>query len=74
VKNIAPNVPPDPLLAVVAAILHASLCVDCISSKTGLSRGQVARILARIREVMTITAREARCDLCEGEKPLYRLA
>jgi hypothetical protein len=67
-------VPPDPTLSVVAAILHASLCVDCIASRTGLGRGQVVRILARIREVMTITARQARCDLCEGEKPLHRLA
>jgi hypothetical protein len=59
---------------VAAAILETSLCVDCIASKTGLGRGQVVRILARIREVMRTTAGEARCDLCKGEKPLFRLA
>jgi hypothetical protein len=75
VKNVALSVPPDPALSVVvAAILKASLCVDCIASETGLGRGQVVRLLARIRRVLTVTAREARCDLCEGLKPLYRVA
>jgi hypothetical protein len=70
-----PNVPPDPPLSVViAAILQASLCVDCIASKTGLGQEQVVRILARIGKVMSITASEPRCDLCGGEKPLHRLA
>lgn len=65
--------PPNPTLFVIAAILHASLCVGCIARKTDLTAGGVKRRLAEIGEAMKITASEARCDICQEPRTLYRV-
>jgi hypothetical protein len=74
-SSLPDPVHPDPALLVVAAIRHTSLCQACITRKTGLAWAQVLIALAQIARAMgRIGIGQARCEMCESARPLYRVA
>jgi len=68
----------DPVLledvsAITAAILVASLCLPCITGKTGLSPSRVRSFLSRIRETVALTQDDGPCAECERPSATYRI-
>jgi hypothetical protein len=65
---------PHPAVLVMASILQVALCLECIVHKTGLAIAEVSRQLEDIGGTMRIVGHEARCELCEHARPVFRIA
>jgi hypothetical protein len=63
---------PDPALIAVL-IMERPLCVACISSKSGLTHGEVESYLARIERVVEGKQALDRCRTCGSLGPVFSL-
>lgn len=58
---------------VTTLIAGASLCVDCIARKTGLTIEQAVTAFRVLGKEMKLSAKVGRCDACLGRAVIHRL-
>jgi hypothetical protein len=58
----------------MASVLTSALCVACIAIRTQLRESEVSLRLESIGKVLTMTAREGRCDHCGDASPVFLIA
>jgi hypothetical protein len=60
-----------PLIAIL--IIERPLCVSCISSKSGLTHGEVESYLTRIEATVDVKQALDRCRTCGNLGPVFSL-
>ena len=63
----------DRAALIAALIMERPLCVSCISSKTGLTHGEVESYLTRIEGVVAVKQALDRCRTCGSLGPVFAL-
>lgn len=63
----------DRAALIAALIMERPLCVSCISSKTGLTHGEVESYMARIEDTMAVKQALDRCRTCGSLEPVFSL-
>ena len=64
----------DDVGPVTLAIVGASLCVDCVARKTGVTKTRVERLLITVGRTLRLTTGAAPCDSCLNVTRVFRLA
>jgi hypothetical protein len=59
--------------AIALLIVERPLCASCICSKTGLSNGELAGYIARIRHTFAVDDEVGRCGACGYATTVFRL-
>ena len=58
---------------IVGLITTASLCDDCIATKTGIEARQVPKVLNQAARLFEVRTRPGRCDACLKQTVVHRL-
>jgi hypothetical protein len=58
---------------ITAIITGASLCIECIARRTGMSSAQVDTMLARIAMTVRLSVQPSRCTVCLEDKMVFTL-
>jgi hypothetical protein len=64
---------PEQAALIAVLIMERPLCVSCISSKTGLTHGEVESYLARIKDTVAVKQALDRCRTCGSLGPVFSL-
>jgi hypothetical protein len=61
-------------LIVAVLVTNATACVDCIARTVGVPATTAARVLQRVREIVVLTVKIARCEGCERVTETYAIS
>ena len=64
---------PEHAALIAVLIMERPLCVSCISSKTGLTHGEVESYLARIESTVDVKQALDQCRTCGSLGPVFSL-
>jgi hypothetical protein len=64
---------PERAALIAVLIMERPLCIACISSKSGLTAGQIESYLSTIQETIEVRRRMDRCRVCGNSTTLYSL-
>lgn len=59
--------------AVSEIIAEAAVCADCIARKAGIARWRVTDGLERLRAIVAVVSKTARCQSCSKQTGVFRI-